>query len=317
MNKKAIACAILGLALATSPAVWAKKKLGPEAVWEPGASTLQALRDECAGGDPAKLKSCWIAAMKKEGASKEAVEFATQLQDPGCLRDYKEGGAAGIAYVLYPYRANENNVVYLVNGKPDLIDVDNQPQLPTADMQKDPVYAEMARKSPNISLWPGDRFTPGHPEVQPQAGGAVRFLVDYRLLDGCHACEQLGTAYFAFSFEPDGKFKGVAFERVEDARKVHKKIEVSTGQEFNVRLKANHTTGYRWIVTQPPSESVVTFAWKLYNEPDNQMPGAPGEEIWGFKAVAPGTATLQLSYVRPFEKDAPPAQEATYQIVVR
>jgi predicted secreted protein len=317
MDKKIIACGILALALVTSPAVWAKKKLGPEAVWEPGATRLQALRDECAAGDPAKLKSCWIAAMKKGGASKEAVDFASQLQDPGCLRDYKEGGAAGIAYVVYPYRANENNAVYLVNGKPDLIDVDNQSQLPTGEMQKDPVYTDIAKKYPNVTLWPGDRFTAGHPSAQLLAGGGVRFLVDYRLLDGCHACEELGTAYFAFEFEPDGKLKGVTFSRVDDAKRTQKKIEVTSGQEFNIRLKANRTTGFRWLVIQPPSESVVKFAWKLYNEPDAQMPGAPGEEVWGFKAVAPGTTSMQLAYVQPFEKDAPPAQEALYHIVVK
>lgn len=316
MNQKIIVIATLTLAIAAG-AAWAKDKIGPEDVWDPGASQLQALRDGCGAGDPAKLKSCWIAAMKKGGASKGAVDFAAQLQDPGSLRDYKEGGAAGIAYVVYPYRANENNAVYLVNGKPDLIDVDNQSQLPVGEMQKDPVYADMAKRSPGVSLWPGDRFTAGHPAVQLQAGGGVRFLVDYRLLDGCHACEQLGTAYFAFDFDGGGKFAGVSFVRVDDAKRLQKKIEVTAGQEFSVRLKANRTTGYRWLVTQPPSEAVVKFAWKLYNEPEAQVPGASGEEVWGFKAVSPGTTSLQLSYVRPFEKDAPAAQEALYHIVVK
>ena len=112
--------------------------------------------------------------------------------------------------------------------------------------------------------------------------------MDYRILKGCHACEELGTAVFAFDFGPAGNFKGASFMKVEDARNIQRKVDVSAGLEFNIRLKSNQAAGGRWVVAQTPDEGILKFAWKLYNEPDPKVPGSSGEEIWGFKAVERG-----------------------------
>jgi predicted secreted protein len=296
---------------------WAKKKIGPENVWDPGLSELASLKARCASSDPAKTKACFIGAMKVAGASKEAMEFAGQLPEAGYMRSFADGGPAGVAYVTLAYRANENQVVYLVNGKPDSVNVDDQTLLPKGDLEKDPVYVALKARGTEAALWPGDRYSPGHPAVGPAPGGGVRFLVDYRILNGCHACEELGTALFAFDFDPAGKFRGVSLASVEDARNMRRKMDVTAGLEFNIRLKCDQGTGYRWVVTQTPDESVLKFAWKLYNAPDPQIPDSSGEEIWGFKAVAKGKAAIVLSCINPAKAGAEKPQTVLYEVTVK
>jgi predicted secreted protein len=308
---------VLALALAQGQPAWAKKRIGPEAVWEPSPSEVAAFKEKCASSDPAKTRACLIGAMKAAGASKEAQEFTSQLPEPGYMRNFADAAPAGVAYVSFPYRANENNVVYLVNGKPDFVNVDDQSLLPRGDVEKDPVYTALKAKSSEATLWPGDRYSQGRPSSEPAPGGGVRFLVDYRILNGCHACEELGTAIFSFEFDETGKFKGASLVKVEDSRNVQRKLDVTSGQEFNIRLKADQGSGYRWIVTKTPDEGVLKFAWKLYNAPDPQVPGSSGEEIWGFKAMGKGTTRIQLSYVNPTKGNAEPGRQALYEVTVK
>jgi len=317
MKRLSGSLAALALVLTFAQPAWAKKKIGMDAVWEPGTGEAQAIKEKCASPDPSKTRTCFIGAMKAAGASPEALDFMAQLPESGYMRSFADGGAAGVAHVSFPYRANENYTVYLVNGKPDFVNVDDQSLLPKGDMEKDSVYAGLKARSAEATLWPGDRYSPGRPSSEPAPGGGVRFLVDYRILNGCHACEELGTAVFAFDFDQAGKFKGASFIKVEDARNIQRKLDVSAGLEFNIRLKANQGAGYRWVVAQTPDEGVLKFAWKLYNEPVPQIPGSSGEEIWGFKAVGKGTTRILLSYANPAKDKSEPPQQALYEVTVK
>jgi len=319
MEKKSARMAlgwVLLTAVCVAPA-WAKKKVGPESVWDPGASEVTALREMCAASDPAKTRSCFLGGMKTGGASREAQEFAAQIPEPAFMRSFADGGPVGVAYVTFPYRANENQGVFLVNGKPDLVNVDDPTLLPKADLEKDSIYAALKAKNPEATLWPGDRYSPGHPAVERTPGGGVHFLVDFRILNGCRACEEIGTAFFSFEFDEGGAFKGVSLARVEDGRNVRKSIQANAGLEFNIRLKADQSTGYRWIVKQPPDAAVLSFSWRLYNAPDPASPGSGGEEIWGFKAVGKGKTTMVLDYANPAKGAAEKAQEVTYDVTVQ
>lgn len=315
MRKPILWIAVVAMVLGLG--AWAKEVVGPQAIWNPSSSVIQEARSGCGGPDAPKTKGCWVGIMKGAGAPKEAMKFAELLSEPGCLRDIRPSATISVAYVLYPFRANENSAYLLVNGRPEIVDVDDQAVLPKAEMEKDPVYADLAKKYPQISLWPGDRYSASSPGMEPQPGGIQRFLVDYKLLDGCHACEQLGTAYFGFDFEESGKLKGVTFVRVENAKDVRKTIELSVGQEFTVHLKSNQTTGYKWDFAEPMPVTIVRMNWTLYNAPDPQIPGAGGEEVFSFKAIAPGKGTIKLAYARPWEKGVAPAQMATYEVVVK
>ena len=169
MKRLSAASVAIALALTLAQPVWAKKKIGMDAVWEPGGEA-QAAKEKCASADPSKTRACFIGAMKAAGATAEAQDLSAQLPEAGYMRSFADGGPAGVAHVTFPYRANENNAVYLVNGKPDFVNVDDQSLLPKGDMEKDPVYASLKSRDSEATLWPGDRYSPGSPSASQFQG---------------------------------------------------------------------------------------------------------------------------------------------------
>ena len=83
-------------------------------------------------------------------------------------------------------------------------------------------------------------------------------------------------------------------------------IAVSAGDEFQVTLCSNPTTGYEWsadaeiadmeVVNQVAHEFVMSE--DLENPPP---PGTPGLEVWTFSAIELGSTTITFDYSRPWE----------------
>jgi len=127
---------------------------------------------------------------------------------------------------------------------------------------------------------------------------------------------------------------------------------VSPGQQFDVRLPSNPSTGYQWQIGPPLDEAVVKLVGSdfqrvepaalptpsptpvtggTFARPGVEPPPAPGEappseevrvgqgglETWRFEGVAPGRARIELVYVRPWETDVAPARVAAYSVEVR
>jgi len=93
-------------------------------------------------------------------------------------------------------------------------------------------------------------------------------------------------------------------------------IKVNAGQRFNIRMQSNPTTGYGWRCSKA-DEKVVQFVTNVYIPPDSKLVGAGGYEVWTFKAVGTGTANISMKYVRPWEKDQPPARTNVYAVIVK
>jgi inhibitor of cysteine peptidase len=93
-------------------------------------------------------------------------------------------------------------------------------------------------------------------------------------------------------------------------------IIVTRGEEFIVTLESNPTTGYQWRLAQPLDEKVLKLIKSNYQPDRLDLTGSPGRERWAFLAVSSGQATLSFEYVRPWEKNVPPARVARFRIVV-
>ena len=95
-------------------------------------------------------------------------------------------------------------------------------------------------------------------------------------------------------------------------------IEVTVGDDFNIILDANATTGYSWSIAKPLDKEVVTLVSSDYLIPrqENNMVGQGGKSLWKFKAIGAGKALITLEYKRSWEKDKPAAEKKTYFIVV-
>ena len=96
-----------------------------------------------------------------------------------------------------------------------------------------------------------------------------------------------------------------------------KPLAVVVGQEFKITLPANATTGYQWVLDQPPDEKLVRVLKSNYKRSDSKLMGAGGKMTWTFKALAAGKTEMKLKYARPWEKNEPPAQATNYVVIIK
>jgi hypothetical protein len=199
------------------PASVATASVSLQAVWNPDQKVLSQARSACQASAFPALGACFAKQMQIAGASSQAVMFMRQLNNEGYLQKFQETGRVDIAWVTYPFRANENSGCLLVNGTPARVDVDNLSQLPRARLNADRTWKALLDKHPKATLWSGDRSGATGVRAEPQSAGRQRFLVDYRVLDGCHACARLGVVRYAFNFAADGTFRGARYLDVREA----------------------------------------------------------------------------------------------------
>ena len=149
--------------------------------------------------------------MQKAGASPQAIAFLHEMHNDAYLAKFEDTGRVSIAWAIYPYRANSNTSCLLVNGTPRLVDVDDLSRLPHSQLKSDAGWTTLVAKHPKAMLWPADRSGMTGVAAESSGGGGQRFLVDYMVLDGCHACARLARVHYAFDFDSTGRLLGVRF----------------------------------------------------------------------------------------------------------
>ena len=112
-----------------------------------------------------------------------------------------------------------------------------------------------------------------------------------------------------------------AFAASEAAEKTAKEIEMKVaaeeGREFSVSLDSNRTTGYQWRLARPLNQRMVQLVRSEYVPPERGLTGAGGREEWVFLAKGSGRTEILLEYVRPWEKEQPPAAWARVKVSIR
>jgi hypothetical protein len=184
------------------------EKFSAGALFQPGMSEMQAARDTCSKVPGPQFGACFVQQMQAAGASPEAVAFMRAVDNDGFMRDFRKTGRVDIAFAFYPFAANENQHCLLVNGTPNLIDVDDYKLLPKDALARNPAYSALRRKFPNLAVFPGDRSGTKFVTAENLPDGGQRFVVPYTLVDGCHACARTGALRLAFNFDRSGKFLG-------------------------------------------------------------------------------------------------------------
>jgi len=282
-------------------------RVGPDAV-VPAQISMEAIRAVCDSAGGAALNECFVRALAKAGAPDAAVAFSRTLDQPGVARSFHAAGPVDIVVVELPYRANENYVGMLVNGTPSPIDVD-----------------DASRHPRGVTLWPGARDPGAAPDVERASDGTVRVVVPYRMKDGCRACAILGTTWLAFAFDARGTLGGVTPVGVAAAQPGDASLAVTDrgrpltvrpGHEFRIVIVTNPTTGYSWRLRRPLDTAKVRFVERRYHAPRTNLVGAAGIEVWTFGALAEGTTRIDLDSVRPWERDVPPVQTASFTVTI-
>lgn len=196
----------LFLLLAAVPLFAAGPTITAKAVFVPDDSMMDAVRRTCSGED--NFMSCYVRLFKNAGAPDDAVDFIKLTDEPGYLRKLKKVGPVDIAFVDFPFRANENHGIFLVNGAPEIINVDDLSEIAGAMLEDDPGYKVLKRKYPDIALFMGDRFSDSSISAERLKTGKLKFTVAYRLTTGCRACQDAGVVSIAFYFDRKGTFMG-------------------------------------------------------------------------------------------------------------
>jgi len=209
-----IVIGIAGCAIA-QPAV-APARIGTSSVWQIPPQFLanaHAVCDKLLGD----IGQCLIDQMAKNGASPDAVAFSRELYkqshgDVGIMTGFQPIGPVDFGYITYPLRANTNYGLVLVNGSPRIVNVEDLNLLDEKTMQQSAQFQDLKGQFPQVALWPGDRDGKIWPNSQAGPNGGTQFVLDYPLINGCHACARAGRAIFTWNFDAHGKFLGTSFQ---------------------------------------------------------------------------------------------------------
>lgn len=115
-----------------------------------------------------------------------------------------------------------------------------------------------------------------------------------------------------------------AAPRPETPRPAARRLAV--GEEFDIRLPSNPSTGYQWQVAALDEKVVrlVDTRWEPQvggeagadGSPPAPAVGVGGTSVLTFVGAADGRGVIRLVYVRPWEKGIAPARRADYAVEV-
>ncbi len=180
-----------------------QKLFGSDAMWSPSETVIQNMGESCAHGG-----ECFVKKMIKAGASPSSVNFTRTLMKndfPFCyMKSFQEMGQVDYVMIDCPFMNSPEHAL-LVNGKPSIVQPGDSKYLRKIDLKKHPKYSAIIKRYPQAELW----FEGNLEKMVKTADGGQRFIWRHRILNGCHACENAGTATIAYDFDKNGKYKGV------------------------------------------------------------------------------------------------------------
>ena len=98
-----------------------------------------------------------------------------------------------------------------------------------------------------------------------------------------------------------------------------REVEVIVNGSLTVTLCSNQTTGYQWSESaQISDQTILQQTEHKFVPPENKdVVGAPGKEVWTFKALKKGTAEVSMEYSRPWEGGEKATWTFTLTVVVK
>jgi inhibitor of cysteine peptidase len=96
-------------------------------------------------------------------------------------------------------------------------------------------------------------------------------------------------------------------------------VSVRQGAPLVINLSADPSTGFGWVMTSNPGEAVWLIGGPDYTpEPiPAGMMGVGGTTTWRFRALKPGTQTLEFAYLQSWEKGVAPTRTVRYNVTVK
>lgn len=81
-------------------------------------------------------------------------------------------------------------------------------------------------------------------------------------------------------------------------------IQCSAGEQFEIMLASNPTTGYTWDKNEVYDKAYLELVKSNYIAPQTDRVGAGGTQQYIFKALKAGSTTIKMTYKRSWESTA-------------
>jgi inhibitor of cysteine peptidase len=94
------------------------------------------------------------------------------------------------------------------------------------------------------------------------------------------------------------------------------KVELAKGDKLLVKLAANPTTGFTWVVAKD-SDKLKSAGKPEYEAADKGKVGGGGTQTFTFTAQTTGELEVEMQYKRPFEKDKEPAKTFKFKVTIK
>ncbi len=185
----------------------ANHEITAKSIWSVPSNARTEMMQNCPYKlGPMQFTQCITKIMQAYNANEAAIDFTTLLQGQGFMSDFRNTGIVDVARAAI-IGADRSDEFYLVNGKPNPINVDDPAilnQLSNA-LAANGQYQTIKADHPDVLLWGGNH---DFPTVIKNKNGTLRFVFTYPLKKGCVACETIGQANIAFDFNSTGLFLG-------------------------------------------------------------------------------------------------------------
>lgn len=197
------------------------EQIGPPSVWHASDSQLHQVQQSCKGLEDDAYLHCFTSQMANMGASSEAIDFTQEYADDhdgriAILRGFHALDAVDLGYAFFPDDPESKQGWVLLNGSPDIFNVDDQESVPREQLSHNPQFLDLSAAHPKAGIYPDSSQRPdnGMPQVRKTADGGQQFIIDYAIRDGCRTCALLGSASYSFDFAPSGTLRGAHLTNV-------------------------------------------------------------------------------------------------------
>jgi predicted secreted protein len=97
---------------------------------------------------------------------------------------------------------------------------------------------------------------------------------------------------------------------------IRQTIESHVGDSVTIEVEYHRGTGYEWRLDNRPDPNVIRLE-KQSIDTDGTKKGRPTVQVFRFKSLAKGEATVVLRYLRPFDKAIEPKKELHIKFLVK
>jgi inhibitor of cysteine peptidase len=91
-------------------------------------------------------------------------------------------------------------------------------------------------------------------------------------------------------------------------------LSLEVGDQLDVSLESNPTTGYSWELGPLPEG--LELVSSEFEEPGGSLVGAPGVQLFVFDVVGAGSGILRFEYVRVFDDPVVAEQIVEYVLTI-